>query len=60
VSSQVVADVADICDYYVVLRDGRYAFCGPVEELLGAGWQEDPTRASRLESRFLALSGFST
>jgi ABC-type multidrug transport system ATPase subunit len=57
-SSQSAADVIDCCDWYIVLRAGRYAFCGPVEELLGEEWRMDATRQARLEARLLELSGF--
>lgn len=33
ISSQVAADIADVCDWLVVLRDGRYVFQGARESL---------------------------
>jgi ABC-2 type transport system ATP-binding protein len=35
-SSHVIADLEDACDYLVLLRDGRVRLCGEVEELLRA------------------------
>ncbi|GAA1321195.1 ATP-binding cassette domain-containing protein [Pseudonocardia xinjiangensis] len=35
-SSHVIADLEDSCDYLVLLRDGRVRLCGEVEELLAA------------------------
>jgi ABC-type multidrug transport system ATPase subunit len=58
VSAQSTADVVDCCDAYIVLRDGRYVFCGTVEELLGEEWRTDPARRERLEARLLELLGF--
>lgn len=58
IASHSVADVADMCEWYVVLDRGRYAFSGPVADLLGPGWQRDPDRQRRLEQGLLALSGF--
>lgn len=48
-SSQAAADVADVCDHYVVIRAGRYAFNGPRADLMGAA----PRGA--LEDRLLEL-----
>jgi ABC-type multidrug transport system ATPase subunit len=58
ISAQSTADVVDCCDWYVVLREGRYAFCGSVVDLLGSGWHDDPSRQQRLEQRLLELTGF--
>jgi ABC-type multidrug transport system ATPase subunit len=58
VSTQSAADVVDCCDWYVVLREGRYVFSGPVEALLGDAWRSDPERQARLESHLLELIGF--
>jgi ABC-type multidrug transport system ATPase subunit len=58
ISSQSTADVVDCCDWYVVLREGSYAFCGPVEELLGPEWRSDPGRQQKLERQLLELTGF--
>lgn len=33
-SAQAAADLIDCCDWYVVLRSGRYAFAGSADELL--------------------------
>ncbi|HSJ07775.1 MAG TPA: ATP-binding cassette domain-containing protein [Longimicrobiales bacterium] len=49
VSSQSAADLVGLCDHFVVLRDGRYAFNGPREQLTGGG------RDDGIERRLLAL-----
>jgi ABC-type multidrug transport system ATPase subunit len=59
-STQSTADVVDCCDWYVVLREGRYVFSGPVEALLGEAWRSDPERQARLESHLLELIGFAS
>lgn len=56
-SAQTAADLA-ACDWFLVIRDGRYVFCGPRDVLLAgpsaAGWP--PTE--RLELRLIELLGY--
>lgn len=44
VSSQSAADLADLCDHFIVIREGRYAFCGPRADLAAA---DDPIALER-------------
>lgn len=44
-SSQSTADLADLCDRFIVIRDGRYVFVGTRAELAGIAADPDPSRA---------------
>jgi ABC-2 type transport system ATP-binding protein len=48
-SSQSAADLTEVCDHFVVIRDGRYIFAGRGAELDGGG------DARRIEQRLLDL-----
>lgn len=48
-SSQTSTDLLNLCDHFIVLRSGRYAFNGPARELAAGG------RDSALEDRLLHL-----
>jgi ABC-2 type transport system ATP-binding protein len=50
-SSQSAADLAGVCDHYVVIRDGRYIFNGPVAALGAAA------SLPHIEERLLELLG---
>jgi ABC-2 type transport system ATP-binding protein len=44
-SSQSAADLVDLCDRFIVIRDSRYVFSGTRAELAGNGADADPPRA---------------
>jgi ABC-type multidrug transport system ATPase subunit len=44
-SSQSAADLVDLCDRFIVIRDSRYAFVGTRTELTGSPADADPSRA---------------
>jgi ABC-2 type transport system ATP-binding protein len=55
IASQNAADLLDTCSWMVVLREGRYVFSGPIDELTGGGG--DGSKVRRLEANVLALLG---
>jgi ABC-type multidrug transport system ATPase subunit len=44
-SSQSAADLVDLCDRFIVIRDSRYVFSGTRAELAGSRADADPPRA---------------
>lgn len=47
-SSQTSTDLVDVCQHFIVLRSGRYAFNGPAEELAAGGGGSVEDRLLRL------------
>jgi ABC-type multidrug transport system ATPase subunit len=56
-SAQTAADLAE-CDWYLVIRDGRYVFCGPRDDLLADVVATTQSMTERLEARLIRLLGY--
>lgn len=56
-SAQTAADLA-ACDWFLVIRDGRYVFCGPRDVLLADPSVDALPPTDRLELRLIQLLGY--
>ena len=52
ISSQIPSDLQEMCDYFLVLREGTWVFSGTMHALLGEG---EPSESDSFEIRVLDL-----